>query len=331
MVSKEGHPRYAAFISYRHLMPDMRVARGLQFLLEHNMIRPSRKVPRHIRPVFLDTSELPTLEDLDAGILDALDHAECLFVICSPNLGKSKYCLEEIRYFKKIHGGSMDRIFTIIVDGTPEEAFPRELRFKTVRETGPDGAILEREVPVEPLFADVRSKHWLGSIWKLYRKEYLRLAAAYYRCSFDALYKRHRRFQRKLLIACVTVALLAGLSVDNYGRYLKANAAASRAEELLLSDNEMLAMALTSQVQSPLSHRQENALRSAVIQHDYKQNMPFSASFLTDYWYTKNAYSGENTVRYLSKSGNQLLTLDDNMLQITDAVTGAFYLEEARE
>ena len=64
---------YAAFISYRHLSPDKEIAQALHWLLEHNMIRPDKSVPRNIRKVFLDVGELPILEDLDQGILDALD------------------------------------------------------------------------------------------------------------------------------------------------------------------------------------------------------------------------------------------------------------------
>ena len=47
--------KYAAFISYRHLSPDMEIAQELHRLLEHNQVRPDRHAPRNIRPVFLDT------------------------------------------------------------------------------------------------------------------------------------------------------------------------------------------------------------------------------------------------------------------------------------
>ena len=159
---------YAAFISYRHLSPDKEVAQALHRMLEHNRTRPNRQVKAAIRPVFLDTGELPTLENIDEGICNALRNSDCLFVICSPNLPLSRYCMREISYFKELHGGRLDRIYTVLVDGEPAEAFPEILRYETV--TGSNGETSTREI--EPLFADVRAPTIRQSIRKLRKTEY---------------------------------------------------------------------------------------------------------------------------------------------------------------
>ena len=74
--------KYAAFISYRHLSPDMEIAKALAKMLEHNQIRQNRKGKRNIAPVFLDVNELPLTESLDASIIHALEESEILIVIC---------------------------------------------------------------------------------------------------------------------------------------------------------------------------------------------------------------------------------------------------------
>ena len=168
---EEAAPRrYAAFISYRHLSPDQEIAHALHKMLEHNQVRPNRRVPRNIRPVFLDTGELPTLVSLDAGILQALEQSDCLFVVCSPNLPLSKYCMREIEYFKKLHGGRLSRVYTILADGDPASAFPEILRKEIRPVQGEDGVEREEEVEVEPLFADVRAPTLRQSIKKLRKR-----------------------------------------------------------------------------------------------------------------------------------------------------------------
>lgn len=332
MAKNTQQPRYAAFISYRHKTPDRQIARALQFLLEHNLVRPDRKAPRRIRPVFLDTSELPTLEDLDAGILDALDRSDCLYVICSPSLPLSKYCMQEIRYFKARHGGSLDRIYTLLVDGTPEESFPRLLRTKIRRFVDPQGMVWEQEVETEPLFADVRGKTLLQRLWKLWHKEYIRLAAAYFRCSFDRLYKRQQRWCVSV-ISCVLAAVLAGgWGLHTYTGRMEADSVAVQVTDALQQGDTLSALALCADAGSGTSDSFEAALRSAAVQHHYQTHaLPISAMLLNTY-----QESGA-TARYLSREGNQLLihsstpTGHDRILQITDAATGQIHLKEAQD
>ena len=79
--------KYDAFISYRHLERDMYVAKKLHSQLE------TAKIPKKIQKqigrkkinrVFRDQEELPIGSDLGSNIEAALQEAEFLIVICSP-------------------------------------------------------------------------------------------------------------------------------------------------------------------------------------------------------------------------------------------------------
>lgn len=314
----ERKPKYAAFISYRHVSPDKEIAKALQLALEYNLVRPNKNVPRHIRKVFLDTSELPTMEDLDAGILQALDESECLFVICSPDLPLSKYCMREINYFKERHGGSLDRVGTVLVRGEPWESQPPALRTKTVQDPENPGKTIE--VDVEPLSADVRGKNLFQSLRKLFFSEYLRLAARYYNCSYDELKKRYK--QNLIVgIACLLTVFItvsgALITKDQQVRSTKANTYASYAAEQTRQGDELLALALCTQTPCKATEPYVAALRSALVQYDYKlKNMPVSKVFETDYSHT------QLTNYYISASGHQLLVADGNNWQVTDASHG---------
>ena len=324
--------KYAAFISYRHLSPDKEIAQALHTMLEHNQVRPNRHAPRNIRPVFLDTGELPILEDLDAGILEALENSECLYVICSPNLPLSKYCMREIDYFKKIHGGSTRRIYTLLVAGEPGESFPPSLRSQTKLVKGEDGVERAETVECEPLFADVRAPSLRESIRKLRRTEYLRLAAAYYGCSYDELYKRRLRWMIRVgaMAAAGVLAVAGGFRLYAHVRNLQYDAAkaatyASYAQEAAQEGDELLALTLCEEgweaARSSGSQQYMTALRSAALQHDYKQRaLPVSPV-------TQVKYTGEmSEVFYISEDGSKAITDSDNIFQISDTKTGEVLL-----
>lgn len=319
MKQGDSQKEYAVFISYRHVSPDKEIAKLLQFLLEYNLVRPNKQVPRHIRPVFLDVSELPTLEDLDAGILEALDHSDCLFVICSPDLPESKYCLREISRFKQTHGGSLDRVATLLVRGNPEESYPSVLRTKQIPD--PEDPSKTVEVEVEPLYADIRAKTFLGSVWKLISSEYLRLACRYFRCSYDVLKKRHKRNAVSFFLAALAViAGIAGtLTAKEYRvQQTVADAYAAYANEQTLADNELLALALCTSADYRDTEAYRTALRSAVVQLDYKQNgQPVAKTMEREYFH------GAFTNYFLSATENKLVVSDDHIWQIVDAHNGS--------
>jgi len=325
----EEPKKYAAFISYRHVMPDMAIAQKLHKMLEHNQVRPGRHAPRNIRPVFLDTGELPIQENLDESILRALDNSECLFVICSPELPKSKYCLREIEYFKKIHGGRVYKIYTLLAAGTPEESFPEILRTEERIIQDEHGHPISVQHEIEPLFADIRGSSLRQSLKKLYRTEYLRLAAAYYGCSYDSLYKRRIRWRIKVGagIAALAMMILSAFGVYAHIRNLQYDAAravtyASYAEAETAAGDELLAMALCEEgwesAQRSRSERYTAALRSAIVQHEFEMRArPVRLTMSAE---------SESTVEpifYLNNDGTLAMSLTNHLFQIIDAKTGA--------
>lgn len=189
---------YNAFISYRHIEPDMYVAKQVHKRLE------TFKVPRNvaqktgnkkIQRVFRDQEELPIGSDLGDNITKALEESEYLIVICSPQTPKSYWVQTEIETFIKLHG--REKILAVLVEGEPSESFPKQLL------TDDEGK------PVEPLAADVRGKSRSEITGKL-RSEIVRLAAPILGCSYDELKQRHReRRMRKVICAATVIAMLA--------------------------------------------------------------------------------------------------------------------------
>lgn len=125
--------RYDAFISYRHTEPDMYIAKKVHKGLE------TLKVPRgspkfgkkKIERVFRDQEELPIGSDLGDNIRTALEESEYLIVVCSPRTPESYWVQKEIETFIGLHG--REHILAILVEGEPQEAFPRSFR-RTRRE-----------------------------------------------------------------------------------------------------------------------------------------------------------------------------------------------------
>ena len=194
---------YKAFISYRHTEPDEIAAKRLHTLIETYGIPGELKKSLGMKKmgrVFRDQEELPLSTDLGADIYKALDASEWLIVMCSPAYLQSKWCRAELDYYISI--GRRDRILAVLVDGEPGEAFPPQLRHKTIN---------GMETEVEPLAADIRDTSVSGMIKKL-GTEKLRILAPMLGVSFDSLRQRDRR--RKLRLAAGTAAasvvLLAG-------------------------------------------------------------------------------------------------------------------------
>ncbi len=195
--------RYTAFISYRHKLPDEAVAKKLHSLIENYTIPADvkkRSGRKKMGRVFRDQDELPLSTDLGNDIRAALDNSEYLIVLCSPSYPESRWCMAEIDYFISI--GRRDHILTLLVDGEPSEAFPKQLCFIETE---------EGTVPVEPLAGDVRAETLSGSLKKLNREK-LRVLAPMLGVPYDTLRQRERRRKTKVAAALATaaVALLAG-------------------------------------------------------------------------------------------------------------------------
>ena len=155
--------KYDAFISYRHIEPDLTIAKIL-----HDMIE-KFNIPKHLRTtlneknneslienkhifrVFRDREELST-KDLSTMIEEAIADSENLIVICSKRTFISPWCRKEVQLFKKIHGAN--NIIPILIEGEPDESFIDEL--KNLKATFINSENVEEEKNIELLAADIR-------------------------------------------------------------------------------------------------------------------------------------------------------------------------------
>lgn len=191
--------RYTAYISYRHLSPDAEVAKKLHTLIENfGVPRPLKRSLgiSSMGRVFRDQEELPLSSNLGDDIHAALENSEWLICICSPRYLTSRWCMEELRYFLSL--GRQNRVLAVLVEGEPEDAFPKELLFQTV-----DGVQMEKE----PLAADVRAESLDGILKKL-RTEKLRILAPILGVNYDDLRQRARRRKNRIIASATAAAFL---------------------------------------------------------------------------------------------------------------------------
>lgn len=167
------------------------------------------RLPRHVaqahqafRPpklgkCFRDEDELAASHSLPDSIREALAASRALIVICSPETQESPWVRREIEMFEQIHG--RERIICVLAAGSPEESIPPILKTRMV----PDANGVLREMPAEPLAADLRPEA------KTKRKaELLRIIAAVAGCSYDDLRQRERARQcRRMALASAAAAL----------------------------------------------------------------------------------------------------------------------------
>ena len=130
----EQNKDYFAFISYKR--EDEKWAKWLQHKLEHyrlpsNVKKGNGHLPKDLRPVFKDTSELASgvlAEEIHA----ALENSQYLIVICSPRAAQSEWVCKEVQTFLDM--GRTKEIIPFIVggkayaDNPAEECFPTALR-----------------------------------------------------------------------------------------------------------------------------------------------------------------------------------------------------------
>lgn len=199
--------KYDAFISYRHVEPDMYIAKKVHRGLE------TLKVPRgaaqksgkkKIERVFRDQEELPIGSDLGDNITAALAESEFLIVVCSPKTPESAWVLKEIDTFIRFHG--RERILAVLVEGEPQDAFPKQLQMD------------DKGNSVEPLAADVRGASRRERNRRM-RTELIRLAAPLLHCSYDDLRQRHRERRMKKVMLGAFAAAAAGVMFGAYSVY----------------------------------------------------------------------------------------------------------------
>ena len=223
--------KYKAFISYRHLEPDMQAAEKLQKLLENY------KPPKNMAGkgekwrIFRDVSELQSSSDLSEDIKNAVENSEFLIVICSPEYNQSKWCLQEITRFRELHGNTNENIITLLVKGPPKEAFPEQLTYTEVKTVNDKGEETTVKVEVEPLAANITADTLKESMKKL-NTEYLRIAAPMLGCDFNDLFQREKRREAArrrrifggvsgVLSVITLISVISALTINNKNKQIQ--------------------------------------------------------------------------------------------------------------
>ncbi len=242
--------QYDAFISYRHAPLDMEMAKKVHTALETYHIPRSVQVKtgkKKMGRVFRDQEELPIGSDLDNNISSALASSDYLLVICSPRTPESYWVCKEIETFIEMHG--RDHILAVLVEGEPDESFPKLLL------TDDEGN------PVEPLAADVRGED-PGERNRKFKTEKLRLAAPIIGCTYDDLKQRHRErmIRRTVTIVSVIAAVVAAAGTA-FGIY--SSNVASQMKQLADEKSELAdeKTRLAEEILAEYKQKQENQSR----------------------------------------------------------------------
>jgi tetratricopeptide (TPR) repeat protein len=185
---------YDVFLSYRHKPLDKRICKRLHTLLE--TYKPPRRFKQaRINRVFRDDDELPAAGILSDTIGYALKSAECLVVICSPDTPESQWVDREVRTFIEL--GRSDKIFALLIKGTPEESFPQSLK----RVRGIENRTLSVEAKTE--------KKGIKAI----KRHIIRVIAEATDVPFDRLRLSHRRRAvRRTILSAAALAVFLTVS-----------------------------------------------------------------------------------------------------------------------
>ena len=154
-------------------------------------------LPKHIRPVFRDQTDIST-GPLLQNLRQELQDSRFLIVLCSPAAAKSEWVNREVQHF--IDMGRADRIIPFVVAGTPNAANPDEECFPAILR-GAEQAMLGVSVPE------------LGK-----EKAFVKVVAKLLGLKFDQLWDRHRRRQRRqrLFRGLMAVALLVAAAIGGF-------------------------------------------------------------------------------------------------------------------
>ena len=257
---------YAAFISYRHLPRDAGVACEVQRAIEEYRLPqhvPQTNAPAEItshtddaliepappnsnahseqprRPrrsaklgkCFRDEDELAASHSLPDSIREALAASRTLIVICSPETQESPWVRREIEMFEQLHG--RERIICVLAAGSSEESIPPILKTRMM----PDANGILREMPAEPLAADLRPEA------KAKRKAELpRIIAAVAGCNYDDLRQRERIRKRKRIALSSAAAALAIVAIGVFAFQFRRTS-----EAALIAESKTLAAASSVQ------------------------------------------------------------------------------------
>ena len=215
---------YYAFISYKR--EDEKWAKWLQNKLENYKLPTSlindSNLPREIRPVFRDKSEL------SGGVLsDAINNelglSKFLIVVCSPNAARSVWVGKEVQAF--IDLGRAGFIIPFIVDGKPYASDPKEECFpQTLLRLPPDQELLGINIDDSGREAAV-----------------VKVIAQMFGLKFDSLWRRHERAQKIRRMAIITGAMLFAIISLIIGSYIaRKNVELDRLNQNLEKANKMV-------------------------------------------------------------------------------------------
>lgn len=205
-MNHENKSKYSAFISYKRDKVDSKAAIKLQKYIEaYRVPRVLRKngLPKQLKPVFLDNTELSVSTSLPKVIENNLNTSGYLIVICSPRTNNSYWVKKEINYFLSL--GRKDKIILLLIEGTPESSFPEQLKGSN------------------PLAADIRSKRKKPK-FNLLKLESLRIISKILGCNFSDLKKRDEIRRKRLTVIYIigsTVISIALISLTMYSLYKK--------------------------------------------------------------------------------------------------------------
>lgn len=175
MVMDNHSNGYFAFISYQS--EDKEIARWLHHKLEHyrlpiKLIEDREDIHTEMRPVFLDEADLSG-GNLPEAISKALTNSRNLIVLCSPNSAQSTWVNNEVQSF--IESDREDKIFPVIIDGTPYSKDPKTECF-------PKALINLRNTPKERFGPSMKNGQEIA---------FVKLVAVLQKVDFDQLWQRY--------------------------------------------------------------------------------------------------------------------------------------------
>lgn len=215
--------RFAAFISYSHADAD--AAAKLQRKLERYRL-PKRIAETRtsnataLGPIFRDREDLAAAVSLSGAIRDAIERAEALIVMCSPDAVASPWVAAEIELFRELHPDKP--ILAALLSGEPAASFPNALT------AGGN----------EPLAADLRPE---GDGTQL---GFLKIVAGIAGVPLDTLIQRdaQRRIRRVTAItagalaAMLIMAIMTNLALQARNEAARQRTAAEGLVEYMLTD-----------------------------------------------------------------------------------------------
>lgn len=345
--------KYIAFISYRHLEPDSTIAKKIHTMIE------TFKLPKEFyiggeKPnfrVFRDREELTT-SSLSSSIEYALRNSKFLIVICSKRLPLSQWCNREVETFIKLHG--IDRIIPVLIEGEPEEAFPKailgeseeiELEDGTVEINNKD--ILAAEFRPESVlsedfegyeYLEKNNKSKLKEITKealrLMDVEKYRIMAAILGVSYGDLRQRDklRRQKRLLTLSGIVGVALLFFTIFMYNAYKNENIAKrqtiqdkasfmlDKSEELLKTGDKLKSLILSDNAVKDLD---EDMADFKKLTDRHKQLLNNSLNLINPVFDKTIVTNNQFTFIDINKSGDKLVAgLDNDSIGIWDIETG---------